>query len=561
MIRSSSLQKSLKFKIILPVLGMSIPVIILLFIINAYAIKKVQQQIYSYNLNLMSAHVSELEAELDSATNILIKENIQRISIFSSLDERIRYYATMDYHRRNANVLNDFTMLEGQIAYSPINGNTVIYYDDYGSDYQKRDAVFQYVKKHVEELAALNGRWHIFEIDGDWILLGAAGDENAVFCFWATCEQVLKPVRNWELAGKSFFYIMDNAGNLLTNLENDELKELICGNELNGYYFVGERNKYLISGVEVASETFRLMNAIEKKDCLGIFPQIQILGVCMLIFVLFVGIPWMLHILEKNIFSPINRLEVGIRKVEQGDFSVRIDNLSTSREMEHLIDSFNEMIFQIYDLKIRFYEKNLEKQKLELDYLNLQMKPHFYLNALAIISTTAQIGDMQMLQKMIKNLSMYMRYIMGSRKKVVTLREELEHVGYYLEIMRTKLGNHFICRKSIEENLMNLEVPPLMLQTLVENSLKYAFDAYGETVVEVIATETGGKALIQIMDNGDGYSDQYLEGFYKNQPPEKEHIGIINLRSRLKMMYGESAEMKIYNRDSHGACTEIEILR
>lgn len=279
----------------------------------------------------------------------------------------------------------------------------------------------------------------------------------------------------------------------------------------------------------------------------------------MLIFVLFAGIPCIIHILNKSVFNPVDRMESGIREVEGGNLTAQIENLKSSREMEHLIRSFNEMILQVRDMKIQTYEESLERQKLELDYLNLQIEPHFYLNALNVINVTAQVGDTKLIYQMTKNLSQYMRYLMGSRKELVTLQEEIEHVGHYLNIMEIRLGENFSYKEQIEENLLTLQIPPLMIQTLVENSVKYAFDVYKETIVEVHAERNGTGFRICVMDNGEGYPSEYLERYNNNLEPEGNHIGIMNLRSRLHMIFGEKASIRIFNREPQGACTEIII--
>ncbi|OUP84170.1 hypothetical protein B5F07_08515 [Lachnoclostridium sp. An169] len=554
-------RKSLRYKIIIPVLGLSLPAIILLFIINTYAVERIQRQLYSTNLNMMNVHISELESELTSASSVLLNQSIQTnwINNFASFDSRERYNATIEYHTQNVNELSSYRMIEGQIACSPVNGNVVSYFNDYVSDYQKREAVLEYVKSHAAKLTALNGQWRTCQIDGEWILLAASGNDRAVFCFWTTYDLLMEPVQNWKLTGSGSFCFAGSDGTLFTDPGTEELRELSYDGDLDSYYFDGAGGKYLISGVEVPMGDFRLMNVVERQDALGIFPQLQLLGILILICVLFAGIPWILHILNKNVFSPVGRLEDGIRKVENGDLNTQIGNPEASREMEHLIQSFNKMILQIRDLKIRTYEDSLERQKLELDYLNLQMEPHFYLNALNVINVTAQLGNTEMIYQITKDLSAYMRYIMGSRKESVTIVEELEHVGHYLAIMEIRLGDNFTFRKQVEDGLKELRIPPLTIQTLVENSLKYAFDVYNATTVELDVEEKGMSAVIRVADNGDGYPDEYLERFNTEATPEKNHIGIMNLRSRLKMMYGEKAEIRIFNLTPHGACTEIEI--
>lgn len=90
--------------------------------------------------------------------------------------------------------------------------------------------------------------------------------------------------------------------------------------------------------------------------------------------------------------------------------SVKIPTDESSTEMKHLIASFNNMVSQIGELKIRNYEEKMEYQKLMLDYMSLQIEPHFYLNALNLINTMAQMQDTELIEKMTENLSVFSLY-------------------------------------------------------------------------------------------------------------------------------------------------------
>lgn len=552
---------SMRAKILCVFLGMSIPAILLFFFISIYAIKQIEQRIYNNNLNLLNVHINELETELSSVSQILVSKSIEQNNLnrFSSSDSRTRYEATIAYHKENKDVLKSHNLMEGQIAYSPENGNTVMYFNGLDPDYQQRQKIMQYVKEHYKELTAINGKWKSCCINGKWILIGAAGNEKAIFCFWTTYNILMKPVENWQLPEKSEFCFASQQGEIFSDVKNVEMKSLSYNGELDTYYFDGENDKYLISGVETSIGDFRLMNVVEREACLGIFPQIQSFGGIFLLLILGIGVPGVIYILNKSIFVPVDKMEEVIFEVEKGNLDTQIAYLKSSKEMEHLIQSFNEMIVQVKNLKIDTYEKDLEKQKLELDYLNLQMEPHFYLNALNVIDVTAQVGDMELIHEMVQNLSQYMRYIMGSRKECVTLQEELEHVSHYLKIMEIRLGDNFSYIEEIDADLLTVEIPPLTIQTLVENSMKYAFDVYKDTVVKVKAVKEGECILIFVIDNGEGYPESYLENYKKAFSEKGKHIGIMNLSSRLKMMFGDRVSLTPYNLKHSGACTEIRI--
>ena len=400
---------SLRGKIIFTVIGITLPVILLLFFLNTYAIKKSEQQIYHNIQSILDVHVKELEAELNKASGILIKESIKKGSIydFSSFDPERKYQAIMNYQQENKERIQGFRSLEGQIAYSPENENSVVLFNDYGSDYKMRRSVFEYVRDHMGELTELNGQWKTYRIGDEWILLSAAGNEKIIFCFWTTYDVLMRPVQEWELPVESKFCFTGKEGQIYTKLEDEELENLPYDGDLNDFYFAGNWNKYLISGTESAIGDFRLMNVVEKKACIGILGYMEIVITALLFIVLGIGIPFIIHILNKSIFAPVDKILNGINEVEKGNLSVQIENQNSSKEMEHLIDSFNEMVGEIHNLKIDSYEESLERKQLELDYMNLQMKPHFYLNALNVISVTAQVGDTEMVNRITKHLAQY----------------------------------------------------------------------------------------------------------------------------------------------------------
>ena len=553
---------SLKYRIIAVVFGMSIPAIVLFFFLNTYAVNKITQQLYFNNKNLMRQHMEELDTELKTATDILLEISINNVSVadFSSFDTKKCYQATLEFHVNNQNVLNRFEMIEGLVAYSTVNKNLVRYFNEHSYEFNLREAVTLYVKNNAEELANYNGQWITRKINDKWVLLSSCGNEKAVFCFWTDYELLMQQAKKWISDERDHFYFVNRSnGEFYTDLKNDNLKDISYDVTSKEDYFSGPLRKYLVSGVESTVGDFNFVNIVERRAIQKEVSFIRTAGGLLLLLVMFLGVPFILKMLNHSIFNPVDRLEQGIREVENGNLTVQIENKKSSKEMEHLVTSFNGMISEVYQLKIETYEKSLAHQKMELDYLNLQIEPHFYLNALNVMSVTAQVGDTGKICEMIDNLSSYMRYIMGNRKNVVTIREELAHVKNYLKIVESRLGSGFIYEEQVAEDLKSLMVPPLTIQTLVENSMKYAFDVYRETMINVKIEKTEKTIYICVSDNGEGFSEEYLNRFNQNLPADGNHIGLMNLRSRLQMMYGEKASIHIFNQEPHGAYTEIKI--
>lgn len=114
----------------------------------------------------------------------------------------------------------------------------------------------------------------------------------------------------------------------------------------------------------------------------------------------------------------------------------------------------------------------------------------------------------------------------------------------------------------MDESLRSFLIPPLLIQTMVENSMKYAFDVYGDTEIKVeIREEMKDKkcVVIRVSDNGKGYPQEIITRFEKEIPIEGTHIGLWNAKMRLQHLYPGASKFLLSNREPQGAVTTIVI--
>uniref|UniRef100_UPI003FD8266E sensor histidine kinase n=1 Tax=Eisenbergiella tayi TaxID=1432052 RepID=UPI003FD8266E len=552
---------SLKVKVLFAAFVTCIPILILFFWMNYHSIGLIQQHIYENNLDILNLNMKQLDSELMKVSGYLVNESSSRQDIdqFASPDEIIRYNVSIQYNERLKENIQLYNYMEGMMYYSAVSNNRIYSFTDYSTSYPKRMKIMDYITSHVDEMGKGNSRWETYEIDGDYVLICAIGNEKALFCAWTTYETLLVPTLSWKLANNSYSCFTSQDGIVRTPLAEEKLNTLDYNGDLSTYYFTGERKQYLMTGVESAAGDFRMMNAVDRMEMLGPFYIIRIAGIVAFFVFLFVLAPFLIGFLNKSIFFPIHRMEQGISRVEKGDLEVRIENKKSSRELSHLIDSFNSMVEQIKTLKIQSYEDELEKQDLQLNYLQLQIEPHFYLNALNLINTMAQMGDCAMIRELTENLSLYLRYIVSTRSGCTTIRQEMDHIGHYLKIMEIRFGDSFQYMEEIDERVMDKKIPPLLIQMLVENSMKYAFDIYGNTQIRLKVSQECQDVVIVVEDNGSGYPKEILNCFEGGIQPEGNQIGLWNIRMRLEHMYRNRTSFQISNIEPQGARTEIRI--
>jgi hypothetical protein len=193
-------------------------------------------------------------------------------------------------------------------------------------------------------------------------------------------------------------------------------------------------------------------------------------------------------------------------------------------------------------------DKELAVAKLTL--LHAQVEPHFLYNTLA----SAQIltrSDAAKADRMLGNLITYLRTSMPRTEEAMsTLGEELERANAYLEILRIRMGERLAVEVQVPEDLKRTPLPPMMLQTLVENAIKHGLEPVpGGGKIWIIARESGGGTAITVADDGRGFSED----------GGGTGIGLKNVRERLKLTFGDAAVLSIVANFPKGVAATITV--
>ena len=189
----------------------------------------------------------------------------------------------------------------------------------------------------------------------------------------------------------------------------------------------------------------------------------------------------------------------------------------------------------LYDRQTRAtqLEKNLAQA--QLHNLRLQMQPHFLFNTLNTISSV-MYEDVRVADKMIARLSDLLRMSLEqSSAQEVTLEREIEFLRLYVETMKARFEERLNVAIETEENTRGALVPPLLLQPLVENSIRHGADSLANVDVRVSARRENGTLFLEVRDRGPG-----LTG-------ERKGIGLTNTAERLERLYGGSDHLDLRN--------------
>jgi two-component system LytT family sensor kinase len=188
-----------------------------------------------------------------------------------------------------------------------------------------------------------------------------------------------------------------------------------------------------------------------------------------------------------------------------------------------------------------------------LQALKMQLQPHFLFNTLNAISSLIHENP-KVADDMVGSLSQFLRTTLDvSSENEVPLRTELEFVDRYLEIQQTRFGDRLQINREMNSTAMDALVPPLILQPLVENAIRYGIESRetGGTVT-IRALQQDDILHLEVSDDGEGFKGGQLLGGING-------VGLSNTKARLQELYGNKHQFKLTTNQPTGACVKIEL--
>jgi two-component system sensor histidine kinase YesM len=266
------------------------------------------------------------------------------------------------------------------------------------------------------------------------------------------------------------------------------------------------------------------------------------------------------YLLYAQVQVPMKRLVQSFQRLKQEDYSVRLVPKGGS-EFSFVFMRFNSMVEQIQELFDKVYLEKIHVREARLKQLQSQINPHFFYNCFSFISSMAKLGNNRAIVLMSQNLSSYYRYTTRQERDFVKLSEELEFVTSYLEIQRLRMNRlHF--EVELPSWLRQLEIPPLLVQPLVENAVQHGVEEKaGEALIRLIVSEENGRVRIRVEDNGKGMEETELRRLQRklSEPmDEMTGCGLWNVHQRMQLKYGEDAGVSVGRSDLGGLRVELE---
>ncbi len=227
------------------------------------------------------------------------------------------------------------------------------------------------------------------------------------------------------------------------------------------------------------------------------------------------------------------------------DYSTRAD------EIGQLHRSFDEMTKNVKLLKDENYDKQLLLQDATIKMLRQQINPHFLYNTLDTVNWLAQKYGAEDISAIARSLGQLFRSTISGQTDLIPLDEELAILNNYITIQKIRFKARLDFRLSVPDNASRILVPKLCIQPLVENALKYAMEYTDETcIIQVTVQEQEKDYVITVSNTGSQFEENLLWKIQNQEIiPQGSGVGLINIDSRLKLLYGTHYGLNIYNED------------
>lgn len=205
--------------------------------------------------------------------------------------------------------------------------------------------------------------------------------------------------------------------------------------------------------------------------------------------------------------------------------------------------------------QVKTLQLEAQLSQAQLQALKMQLHPHFLFNTLHSISALLH-KDSEAARKMITRLGDFLRLTLeNSGSQEVTMRQEMEFLGCYLEIERIRFQDRLTTRLDVAQQTLDAKVPNLILQPIVENAIRHGIaPRSSQGLIEIEAKQQNGTLRIQVRDNGPGLSEHRT-----SENVFKKGLGLANTETRLEQLYGPAHSFNLSNNPDGGLIVTLEI--
>lgn len=387
---------------------------------------------------------------------------------------------------------------------------------------------------------------------------------------------------NEEITGSSFDRMERNIRRMSENYLDSvgQTIEAKRGRNVEKYRFHYENATQMYGYINTCISSLNMekfkSNSEQYSQLLGRFRLFETVSVAAMLLVMGCNVGIIISFVG-TLIRPLKKLAGSADEVAKGNFDIELLPVETEDEVGVVTGAFNQMVRSIgrYIERLRESmkaERELKERELmmethlkdaRLKYLQAQINPHFLFNTLNAGAQLAMMEGADRTYDYVQKVAQFYRYNMKKSQETVTIGEEIEMVDSYIYILNVRFAGDIHYEKKVDESLLSVEMPGMILQPIVENCVNHGIREMGDRgkiLLSVYSVENS--VCISVKDNGIGMSqetiDKVMSGTFREEgmAAGSNGIGMDNVISRMRLYTGNENVMDISS-EGEGKGTEV----
>lgn len=535
---------------------MLLAILLVVYAASSYSILRGEIEQGAENfLQVYGGEIKSRVLQMDRALQNLLVQNYTDLQIIRGAEESKRVYAALNIKSYITDLLrSDDTV-----------GCIVVADERYGVcvdaaattlNYWDRDAMRNYT------IACARGEelpigWLFVSLNNKTYLAKTYLYNGRAVSAFTTTQDVLATIPPGDYGEQTF--VLTDAQGIVADAVGEPLDALTVGRKMD----ITTSTSTLVVNYTVYPGSILLCSVVQN---LSVWQQVRAstaVALATIVFTIFFGF-LLIRYVTREMIQPMRVITNGMERIDKGEYDLRIEGDFDTSEFTHLKNTFNKLMDEIVNLKIQSYEKIISLKDMELRSIRLQIKPHFFLNAISTLSSMNSQGRGQQIKGYVEALSKNIRYMFKSGLHTVTVKEELRHIDNYFDMQAFKYPNCAFYFVDLPAALEGWRIPQMLIQTFVENEFKYAIsiDTVLTVLIKVSLSERNGQEmlLIEIEDDGKGYPRdvlRYMNGHGKPKTEDGSRVGLWSVKRMMSLMYERDDLLELTNIEPHGCLNRI----
>jgi len=425
-------------------------------------------------------------------------------------------------------------------------GNQLYNRKNYFMNYVQEDVIYK--SKSLDTGIVLMERdGHLYLVRN---LVNSAFVPYAVLVMELKAEDLLESLNS--IWGKINYEVYIDGAPVIRNGVEQQFSQALIENPTEGsVYYNNHKEAYVYKVVRWEGQQIAYVVELNSRSIIDETVVLRYAFVLALFFMVLL-IVVVFRFVHTKVTSPMEELIQGAREIALGNYGHQVEVQNSSDEFEYLDKAFNTMSSELKYQFETIYEEELALKDANIKALQSQINPHFLNNTLEIINWEARMNGNEDVCGMIEALTTMLNATMNRKqRRFVMLSEELSYVDAYLYIISSRYRERFQVHREIDESLLSVPVPILIIQPIVENAVEHGVEENRKGTVDIKICQEGDKLYIKVINDGilkesDKEKIQRLLGEGEAKLDESHiSLGIRNVNRRLKIIYGEDCGLTV----------------